>query len=436
MLVHRTLAFDEAWQNPRLHWLLTEFRLIVNKSIRIALRSGIRSKTLLSQAAYADLSREHRIYKQYICSAFEVALNALKTRRRRARRGEPIRPPFMTGLMAKVENQGFRFDRRTGLLRVAICGGECVELQLPVSNWHRSFLDDPSWSLGSLTIVPGRILLAIRRPSIGYYTPQSVLALDTNEDSLDGVAAVRGRSVLLTVNLGGIRNIQTLHFRRRRRMARKKRNDRRVMRSLLAKDGSREHNRIETRLHRVTKALVVAARASQSAIAMEDLRLLRSQGKTRGMNRRISSWPRGELHRQIEYKAALAGVLVIKVNPAWTSKTCPVCGARRRDRVGQDFVCLMCDWEMDRQHNAACNILLSALASNEALARGVRFHPGALRKDVVSPLYAVPALLGGAREEPSGVESPTSLCCRSRTEPSLSKQLRTVSRACGSTVFY
>jgi len=55
-------------------------------------------------------------------------------------------------------------------------------------------------------------------------------------------------------------------------------------------------------------------------------------------------------------------------------------------RVGQDFVCLVCDWEMDRQHNAGLNILKSALASNEALARAVRFRPGALRKDVVIPL--------------------------------------------------
>ena len=123
------------------------------------------------------------------------------------------------------------------------------------------------------------------------------------------------------------------------------------------------------------------------------------------MNRRLASWPRGELHRQIKYKAALAGVPVIKLNPQWTSKTCPVCGARRRDRVGKVFVCLMCDWEMDRQINAGLNILKTALASNEALARAVWFQPGALRDDVVSPLYDLLREGTGAREEPSGVES-------------------------------
>jgi len=51
------------------------------------------------------------------------------------------------------------------------------------------------------------------------------------------------------------------------------------------------------------------------------------------------------------------------------------------------------------------NILKTALASNEALARAVRFQRGALRDDVVSPLYDLLREGTGAREEPSGVES-------------------------------
>jgi len=59
---------------------------------------------------------------------------------------------------------------------------------------------------------------------------------------------------------------------------------------------------------------------------------------------------------------------------------------------------------MDRQLNAGLNILNTALASSETLARAVRFQPGALRNDVVIPLYDLPGSLGGAREEPSGVD--------------------------------
>jgi len=59
---------------------------------------------------------------------------------------------------------------------------------------------------------------------------------------------------------------------------------------------------------------------------------------------------------------------------------------------------------MDRQLNAGLNILRTAVASNEALARAVRFQPGALRDDVVIPLCDLLREGVGAREEPSGVE--------------------------------
>lgn len=312
--------------------------------------------------------------------------------------------PFMRRLMLKAENQSYSLDRVTGRIRIPIRGTEGVQLQLSLSERHRAILGDPSWGLGSVTLVRGKVIVVVRKVAPRQYEPERAVALDTNEDSLDGVLASEDSWRAFKVSFGGVRCVQETHFRRRRMLARKKANDRRVARRLLGQEGRRERNRVRQRLHRVSKGLVGQAAAARAAIVLEDLTLHGAGGKSRKMNRRLSSWPRREIHRQIEYKAALEGVPVMKVNPQWTSKTCPVCGARLRDRVGQDFVCVMCDWEMDRQINAGMNILTTALASDEALARAVRFRPGALRDDVVSPLYD--SLRGGvgARDEPSGVE--------------------------------
>jgi len=308
--------------------------------------------------------------------------------------------------MLKAENQSYWLDRETGRIRIPIRGTEGVQLHLPLAEWHRSILGDPSWGLGSLTVVSGKIIVVLRKEAPKPYEPRGTIALDTNEDSLDGVQSSGDSAGLLRVPFEGVRRIQEIHYRRRQKIARKKAaHDRRVARRLLNREGRRERHRVRHRLHRVSKGLVRLATEAQAAIVLEDLTLHGAGGRSRRMNRRLSSWPRREIHRQIEYKAALEGVPIIKVNPAWTSKTCPVCGARRRDRVGKVFVCLMCDWEMDRQINAGLNILKTALASNEALARAVRFQPGALRDDVVSPLYDLLREGGGAREEPSGVES-------------------------------
>jgi putative transposase len=308
--------------------------------------------------------------------------------------------------MLKAENQSYQFDRETGRLRIPLHGTMGVQLHLTLSDWHRSFLSDPSWGLGSLTVVPGKIIIVVRKEMPKPFSASAAIALDTNEDSLDGVVADGGISRAATVPLGGVRRVQEIHFRKRRRIARKKTSDRRVQRILLKRDGRRERDRVRQRLHQVSKMIVRFAKARRAAIVLENLTIRGAGGRSRKVNRRLSSWPRAEIHHQIEYKAAFEGVPVIKVNPAWTSKTCPVCGARRRDRVGREFVCLMCDWEMDRQINAGMNILKTALASNEALARAVRFQPGALRHDVVSPLYDLSAFPTGAREEPSGVECP------------------------------
>ena len=319
----RSLSFplDEA-PSP-LRWLLGEFRLLVNRSIRIALREDVRSRYRLTKVAYRTLSAEHDVYKQYITSAFEVALAVLKSHRRRARQGTRTNVPYLRRLMLKAENQSYRLDRETGRLRIPIRGTEGVQLVLPLSAWHRSILEDASWGLGSLTVTPDRIVVVVRKAAPKPYAPVAAIALDTNETSLEGVAIGDGAARLVTVPFPEVRVVQATHFRRRRRLARKKAHDRRVMRRLLHREGRRERDRIRQRLHRLSKGLVASAAERRAAIVLEDLRMPQGGGRGPRMRRRLSSWPQGELHRQIAYKALAAGVPVIKVHPARTSKTLP-----------------------------------------------------------------------------------------------------------------
>src|SRR5256886_4730127 len=90
-----SLPFPVETQNARLSWLLNEFRLVVNKSIRTANSQGIRSRARLSSVAYAELGREHPILKQYIPSALGMALSLLKAHRRSLRRGKVSSLPFV-----------------------------------------------------------------------------------------------------------------------------------------------------------------------------------------------------------------------------------------------------------------------------------------------------------------------------------------------------
>jgi transposase len=60
----------------------------------------------------------------------------------------------------------------------------------------------------------------------------------------------------------------------------------------------------------------------------------------------------------VTYKAARAGVRVIAVDPAYTSRTCSACGhCDKANRKSQsEFVCQSCHHAMNADVNAALNI--------------------------------------------------------------------------------
>jgi putative transposase len=71
----------------------------------------------------------------------------------------------------------------------------------------------------------------------------------------------------------------------------------------------------------------------------------------------------GYLVAHLAHKAEGAGRLMILVDPAYTSKTCSICG-QRFDHLTLSDRWVMCDCglSLDRDHNAAINILQRARA--------------------------------------------------------------------------
>jgi putative transposase len=72
----------------------------------------------------------------------------------------------------------------------------------------------------------------------------------------------------------------------------------------------------------------------------------------------MKGWAFFQLRQFVGYKAALAGIPVAFVDPAYTSRTCSKCGhchkGNRKNR--NDFVCLHCGFSLPADHNAALNI--------------------------------------------------------------------------------
>jgi len=324
MLVKGAVFYLESNLPSEVTFLLEDFRLAVNNAIRAGLQARVTSRNALVKIAYKDFRLEHpMMYSQHLVSAFGVACGILKNHCKRARKGVTYRIPYVKRLMMKAENQAYKLDRRSGIIDLPIRAGCHVELRLVVSQYHWKYLDDMSLTLGSLTVLPDRVIVAFRKDAPKHYTPESMISLDTNERSLDGVFVEGDVARAIKADFPEVAIIQQRHHDRRRRIQKKKAHDRRISRKLCRREGAREHHRIDYRLHQVANSVLKFAEERRSAIVLENLKGIRPR-KSKELNRRLSMWPRRKLHQIIEYKAQWKGIPVVKVDPRNSSRTCPI----------------------------------------------------------------------------------------------------------------
>jgi IS605 OrfB family transposase len=123
--------------------------------------------------------------------------------------------------------------------------------------------------------------------------------------------------------------------------------------------GSREATFRKLVNHTISKALVRKAQDTGRAIALEDLTHIRDRVTVRkGQRARHSGWSFFQLRAFVTYKAQVAGVPLILVDPRNTSRTCPECGCvdKRNRRSQSEFVCKSCGFAAHADHVGARNI--------------------------------------------------------------------------------
>jgi IS605 OrfB family transposase len=97
--------------------------------------------------------------------------------------------------------------------------------------------------------------------------------------------------------------------------------------------------------HVVAKGIVAKAKRTNRGVALEDLKGIRSRIRARKPQRsRLHSWAFADLGSKILYKAKLAGVRVVFVDPRNSSRECPKCGhTEKANRPSQAvFRCKSC----------------------------------------------------------------------------------------------
>src|SRR5713226_6335153 len=155
-----------------------------------------------------------------------------------------------------------------------------------------------------------------------------------------------------------VERVRTRHQALRQRL--QKRGTQSARRHLGKLSGREKRFRKNTN-HVISKRIVQKAKAHHQGIAIEDLRHIRQRTERtvrKSQRAKHSSWSFWQLRFFLSYKATLAGVPLHTVDPAYTSRTCSVCGhCEKANRKSQAcFVCQQCSHTDNADRNAAINI--------------------------------------------------------------------------------
>ncbi|MGG1662744.1 RNA-guided endonuclease InsQ/TnpB family protein [Brevibacillus sp. NRS-1366] len=104
-----------------------------------------------------------------------------------------------------------------------------------------------------------------------------------------------------------------------------------------------------------------------SIVKIEQLENIRKTARTSRKNaNNLHRWTFYQLQQFISYKANLAGIQVVEVDPAYTSQTCPACGDKNKAR-DRRYEC-SCGFHAHRDRVGAINIMHQPVADGNSLS--------------------------------------------------------------------
>jgi putative transposase len=331
-----------------LAFLFEGFRLMCNDAIRIAIQNEPNNRFELVRLAYPRL-KEFGLHTHYILSACEVAYAAYRNQVRKS-------APYIKKAFLKLDSQSYQLNH--SLLRIPITPRNFIFLTLHSSDYHTSFIDNPSLKRGSVTITDKTVSIAFSK-NVEQINPTGFIGIDVNERN----ATASGTDGYYNKfeELGDVVEIKERYRGIRRKISQMTGGDRRIANKLLRKYGNKEKDRTTSRIHKVTSQIVDYAREHRLGIKMENLKDIRKKyrrGNGQGVSfrGRMNTWVFGETQRQVDYKAKWDGVSDRFVNPRGTSSYC-LCGSRIAHLADRKVYCPWCDIVWDRDDLASKNIM-------------------------------------------------------------------------------
>jgi len=284
------------------------------------------------------------------------------------------KPPKRKSLIAKyTHNRTVSFKFNNSVVYVSISSLEERLKWIRIYGWNKHYEYLRSGKIGDPILVYDKssktfFLYVPVTIEIEEHLPKEIVGVDVGEKHIMAVASTTGKKYLVDLPAEVKRRKQRYHVLRSQLMSKGTRSAKRKLQQL----SRREKRFTENVLHVVTKRLVLSH--PQAKFVLEDLTKIRSnrityRGKDKEARRQAEQWPFASLQNKIAYKAVLCyGVQAAKVDPSYTSQTCPVCGYVSKDNRpsnGERFVCQNCGYGEQADIVGAINIALRVLSKTQ-----------------------------------------------------------------------
>ncbi|MBI4399590.1 IS200/IS605 family element transposase accessory protein TnpB [Candidatus Micrarchaeota archaeon] len=132
---------------------------------------------------------------------------------------------------------------------------------------------------------------------------------------------------------------------------------------------SKKKKQTKHAIHSLSKSIIAFAKENNiGKILLGDIRNIRKDKHfNKNSSQKLHSWLFGQLTQQLEYKAELAGIQILKVSERGTSRTCSGCGIiRKANRKYRGlYVCNNCNLKINADINGAINIYKMYQGINE-----------------------------------------------------------------------
>ncbi|MGA2785631.1 MAG: transposase [Candidatus Bathyarchaeia archaeon] len=340
---------------PEILWMLEQFRQMLNDCVWIGLSENVTNLKSLSTKAYHQLATYH-VMSYYKLCAISKASGILRNYHKAVKKNPRTREPYARRLQLTT-CYGFKIKILDKILLVAFKPKQPLTVMLNAHVLH--VLSEPNIQIRSVTLTQERVSICYAK-EIEPVQPRGLIAIDRNLDNLT-LADSDGR--IMRKDLSRATLVKSRYREIRSHM---RRNDQRIRQQVTEKYGRIQCEKVKRILHHASKQIIQDAKSREFGVVMEKLtgiRKLYRKGNWQGREYRgrMNSWSYYELQRQIEYKAHWEGIPVIYVNPNGTSVKCSICGLRMKPEENRTLKCRSCGFIVDRDVNAARNILARAL---------------------------------------------------------------------------